>query len=170
MRVDVADVDVPAATLPGEAVIDFAVEAAVLFAVNVVLPGGWLEALIARVLGKKLLDKVTEPLKGAVRGLAKQLLGGVIRSTLAGQLRDAIGNACDEFGTRIHDQVDVVLRRVEADAVTGLDERLRGFAAAANEARGAKHAGEAQAAERRRRVELVATAVDDLLRETTAAR
>jgi GTPase SAR1 family protein len=131
-------VEVPA--MPGGPILDAIVDIGVIVLIDVVLPGGVLEALLARALAKGIFDKVRDVVKGLVLKTAQGVIRGILEKQLSDaifgiepQLRDALaaetGNVIDEaarkiemmYTERLH-EVTRALDAARAERSTGMDK------------------------------------------------
>lgn len=90
--------------MPGGALLDIVLDIGVFVLIDVVLPGGFLEALVARVLAKGVFDKIRDVLKKAVLNLIQGLIRGLLEKQVAdgilaigAPLQDALVGQSNEF-------------------------------------------------------------------------
>lgn len=137
--------DVPALTvadpkMPGGQLLDTAVEVGLVLLLNIVLPGEWIVALLARLLGG---DDLGGPIKAAVRGVAERLFRAVVRGQLESQLEASILGLEPGLAGSLLDQVDRVVDGAISAANTQLDQRADEATRGADAARKARREGTA---------------------------
>jgi GTP-binding protein EngB required for normal cell division len=142
--------DLPALKDPGNGLpefggilIDAAVEIAVIALLNVVLPGEWLVAGLARLLGKNVLGDLLEPFKQTIKDTVAELLGGVVRSKVEAELASAIRKIEPELRRSLGDQASATLQRGLETALSALERRIDELERDEQEARRVRSEGEA---------------------------
>lgn len=136
----------PDTSLPGEGLIDTMVEGLVLVVLNLLLPGQWLEALVARVLGVKILDRILGPIKQQVADLVRAALSGFVRSALAKKLEASIREMREPLRADLRLSVARVLESIGALVREENEARLNAVYRASEDAAKAHDAGAAEVA------------------------
>lgn len=149
-------------TVPGEGVLDFLVEAAVLVLLNFVLPGEWLVALVGRILGQKVLDTVLTPIKQALSDAVRGLLGGVIRTRLETEVRTRILGIRVDLLADVGRQVERLMDGIEEQAIRSVDDQIAQVERGADEAAQAQRAGKERVRTERARLDRAAGIMEAL--------
>lgn len=79
-----------------------AIEIVLIAAINVVLPGGWIAAIVGRILGKGLLAPAKELIAAAIT----RLLAGIFDKGVSKGLTAAIGTHIDGLRSTLVDQIE----------------------------------------------------------------
>jgi hypothetical protein len=118
---------------------DMAVEGVLLMLLDYLLPGGFLVAILGRVLGKKLLAPFKDLLANFLKELVNTFLGDMVKKRIIGQIRSSLDALEPELRGQIMDQVrlfgtnllDAVSKKMEEfiqsqeQAVRAAEEELR---------------------------------------------
>jgi ElaB/YqjD/DUF883 family membrane-anchored ribosome-binding protein len=122
IRADIGalDVEAPRGNDAVGTALDVAVEGAMLVALNVVLPGEWVVAVIGRLLGSDLLEK----LKGPVTRSIKQLFGRVSKSAIVNKTVDKVDSEIMALHDDLSERLSRELSDVDDDLVDELEGRL----------------------------------------------
>jgi GTPase SAR1 family protein len=115
---------------------------------NAILPGEWLVAIFARVVGKKALDPVV---KAAVQWVSK-LLGGVLKSGVALQMAKQINDVAPLVSAEVQDQVRRAFANAKAAVRDDIKRRVQDIETALEAARGERAKGEQSVATERSRL------------------
>ena len=113
LAVEIPELALPKPDVPGEIVLDILIEGGLLLLLNVILPGEWLVALVARVLGKRGLEKLTEPVRRALMQVVKMLLGGIIRGRMEAAIRGSVLSLDNDLLRAVEGEVSEIKMRVK---------------------------------------------------------
>ena len=156
---DLDEIKARAPDVPGGVLLDLLIEGGVLVLLNLVLPGEWLVAVVARVLGKHGLDKALEPIRHMVRDLVKQVLGGFLRSRMEDAIRNSILEAGPDLVEQVNAQIVTLLSEVEDRLVAEIETKISDSVSAAEKARDELEQGVAHATAEEARLREVALRV-----------
>jgi GTP-binding protein EngB required for normal cell division len=120
IRVEAPELQIPEPESGGAVWIDVAVEVGLFVLLDLVLPGGPIWALGARLVGKKFVDKVSEPIKDFLKKVVVGIAGGVVKGQLSKMVADNINGMADDIGRQVMEQVQAVL----SQAVAGVDAEV----------------------------------------------
>ncbi len=133
-------------SVPGGALIDMVVDIAAVFLMDVVLPGGFLTALIGRLAFSKQLERVLAPVKKVVVDWVTGLVVSLMRDGAVGQLRDHIAKIADDVAPSLAAQVDRAIDEVGRGVERHLDAQMNEITNSVQAARDQVRASKEQAA------------------------
>ncbi len=97
-----------AASGAGSVVLDLLVEGAMIVVLNFILPGEWLVAVVARVLGSKMIDKVKKPIVDAIKDLVGKAAGDMLVKGVLAVVEKQVLDLEGALTTQLYDQLEVV--------------------------------------------------------------
>lgn len=116
-----------------DSALNITIEGVLLVILNIILPGQWLVALMGRVLGTKLFDKLKGPIANSLKEIFGRVSGSALlektaqkvemevmgleselTSQLTDQLNDVEANLTDELNRQFNDQLDEHQQALEA--------------------------------------------------------
>lgn len=102
-------------SLPGGAVMDFLVEAAIITIINVILPGEWIIAILARLLGGKYLNSLTKPIKTFLQTIVGKIFGEVAVKKMTDAVRNVVMSLESDLTSHINEQLDNIGRNLSEE-------------------------------------------------------
>ena len=94
--------------MAGSVVLDLLVEGAMIVVLNFILPGEWLVAVVARVLGSKMIDKVKKPIVDAIKDLVGKAAGDMLVKGVLAVVEKQVLDLEGALTTQLYDQLEVV--------------------------------------------------------------
>jgi len=134
----------------GEAILDVIVEGALLVTLNVILPGEWLVAMMARMFGSKIIQSIKEPVMDALKQLIGTAVGQKMLDKVIAKLDRTVMGLEPELARQLVTQLQVVERKMMDELRARFDQMLDDHERSLNEARSERNQDDTERAERLR--------------------
>lgn len=127
-------------------------------AIDLVLPGGHVAALIARMLGQKVFGNAAEK----VTSILTKVINATTVEVLASQVKSSILERESDIVQQFQNQLEPVLQEMVNNALSQADAQINEARAALEKARESQQMGQRQVASEQRRLEQLASQLSSL--------
>jgi len=166
LSVDLPGLAIPIPGNPGGFVIDVLVEGGLLVLLNLLLPGEWLVALVARVLGKRGIEILVDPVKKTVQQAVNMLLKNTIRTGLEATIRNSILAMNDNLVAALQEEIRQIIARIKNQILGRIDTEFEEITRATEDAKTERERGRDEAMAEVKRLKRITDQVQALVDET----
>lgn len=149
--------------LKGEAVLDVIIEGAILLTLNVILPGEWMVAAMARMFGSKLIQSVKEPVVTAIKQLVGTAVGQAMLDKVIKKVDSTVMGLEGELSRQLVAQLQLVEGRMIIELRERFDAMLDEHQRALNQARSDRNRDDAERGVRTRQLEVAVAELEQLM-------